>query len=144
MKNIENKKYRYINLAIITIYCCIFTKSIIDGRFIEYIRHEEVFNTKDFIASVIGFVVLFSVLLSLIAFAFRKFKLLIPYIIFAIISISLMLAIVFSKDSGTWISFKWYTFLDPCVGALIFVCFPVIFGISLLIKWWLKKYANRN
>lgn len=143
LRNIENKKYRYINFILIAIYCFIFIKSLIDGRFIEYNGYKDFFDTKNFIVAVICFVV-FSALLSLIAFAFHKLKLIIPYIIFAILYSVLVLALVFSNDSGGWISFKWYTFLEPCIGALIFVCFPVIFVISLLIKWFFKKFKNQE
>lgn len=139
----KNLYYIYINLSSIAIYCFIFIKSIIDGRFIESVGDKEVFNVENLIGEIIFFLI-FIGLLILITLAFRKLKLLIPYIIFTIISCVSIIAALFSGNGGSWLYYKWYDYLDIQFGIIILVFFPIILVISLLVKWVIKKLYDEN
>ena len=145
--DIENKKvYTIITFIIIAVYCFMFIKSIVDGRFIESVGDEKLFKTGNFMfASII--LLVFTGLFCLIELAFRKLKLLISYIIFAVISSSIIVSMPFFDSSGLWISFKWYHFIEIITGFSVVFLFFVIFIVSLLVKLCMKKsfsYKNKK
>lgn len=141
----ENKKYKFITLTLTAIYCCIFIKSIIDGRFIESNEaYEKVFSISSLILATFLFL-LFVGLINLINHAFRKLQLLLPYIIFAIISSAMMITLPFSNGGGVWsLSFEWYFLMEFQIGFFMLLLFIGILVISLVIKLCLKKFENQN
>ncbi len=118
----------------IAVYCVVFIKSIIDGRYIN----NEVFNTKYLIEDMIFFFI-FTAFLTLIKMAFCKLKLMIAYIIFSISGIVFIIAALASGGGGSWISFEWYYFLDVQYVMIIFIFSPVILVISLFLKLLYKN-----